>query len=89
MINIFDELYYGNINEFSRSKISKSDYNKYEQEDAYNKLKENLTDEQMLLLDDYLKKQALEDSDMIKNSYTQGFKTGILIGIEISNIELE
>lgn len=89
MINIFDELYYGNINEFSRSKISKSDYNKYEQEDAYNKLKENLTDEQMLLLDDYLKKQALEDDDMLKNSYTQGFKIGLLMGIEISNIELE
>lgn len=89
MINIFDELYNGNINEFSRSKISKNEYDKYKQDEAFEKLKETLSKEQMILLDDYLKKQALEDSDMIKNSYIQGIKTGMLMGIEISNIELE
>jgi len=89
MINMIEKLYLGFINEVNRTKFTKNDINKYGRNDAYDKLKATLSQEQFILLDTYLEKIAMESSDIVKQSYIQGFKTGLLIGIETTNIELE
>ena len=89
MINILEELYLGNINELNRKKVTKDDINKYGDSDAFDKLKNTLSIEQYNLLDDYLDKLGMANSDIIINNYIQGFKTGLLIGIESADIKFE
>lgn len=74
MINMIEKLYLGFINKVSRRKIKESDINKYGQNDAYDKLKATLLKEQYALLDDYLDKLGMEESDIMINNYIQSFK---------------
>ena len=89
MKSILEQLYLGNINEVSRKKFTKNDINKYGENDAFEKLKQTLSKEQYDLLDEYLDKLGMANSDIMINNYIQGFKTGLLIGIESSDIKFE
>lgn len=88
MIDIIEEIYYGNVQEVFR-KTSEAYKKASKIESAkYDKLAKTLNEEQLKLLNEYI--EAIQDSNEIevKDRYKQGFKTGLLIGIESRNIEL-
>lgn len=82
-MNIFEELYYGNISEVDRRKTIIK--NKKE-ELLYDKLKEKLGNEDNML-DEFIEILFDNESLKLKDSYIQGVKTGILLGISAGDIE--
>lgn len=88
MIDILEELYNGNIQEVFRR--PSEEYQSYciKENDAYNKLSKELNQEQLKLLDKYIELSQNSNEIEVKERYKQGFKTGILIGIECKNIKL-
>jgi len=88
MIDILEELFNGNIQEVFRTMSKEYKTMKKKESVAYDNLAKVLNDEQLKLLDNYI--EASQDSNEIevKERYKQGFKTGVLIGIECKNIKL-
>lgn len=85
-MNILKELYYGNIAEISRAvKFNTKKLNK--EEKLYNKLKENLSPEDLKLLKEYLDLYDERLDKFAEEKYINGFKTGLLIGVECSKIK--
>ncbi len=84
MKSIIDEIYFGNIcgNDIKLPK------NKNNQElELYDKLKSAITTEQLKTLDAFL--NAVSDRVCLEHCavYRHGFKTGFLLGTELSNKE--
>ena len=52
------------------------------------KIKEKLNNEDMQLVDDLLKLYSESSSISEKNFYSFGFKTGLLLGIECSKLDI-
>ncbi len=85
-MNILKELYYGNIAEISRTvKFNTKKLNK--EEKLYNKLKENLSPEDLKLFKEYLELYDERLDKFAEEKYINGFKTGLLIGVECSKIK--
>ena len=85
-MNILKELYYGRLAEISRtSKFNIKKLNK--EEELYNKLKENLSQEGPKLLKEYLELYDERLDKFAEEKYTIGFKTGLLIGVECGKIK--
>jgi vacuolar-type H+-ATPase subunit H len=88
MTNILDELYYGNIQQ-----VFKKASNEYKE--AHKKEMKLLAEFEKQLpkeLEDLFEKYVTSCDDKndieVKDAYIQGLKTGLLIGIEASKIEL-
>ena len=80
-MNRLKELYYGNIAEISRTvKFNTKKLNK--EEKLYNKLKENLSPEGLKLFKEYLVLYDERLDKFAEEKYINGFKTGLLIGVE-------
>lgn len=88
-MDIIEQLYYGNVDGVSQ-KASKEYLKASKEEDkCYDKLREILDDKGKQLLDEFI--EALEKSiDInVKDKYVLGFKTGLLIGVDCKNIEIQ
>ena len=84
-MNIIEELYFGNLCEFSRHK--KSD-NTQKQIELYDKIKECLGSENENLLDELLDLECDDNEKLLLARYSNGFKTGLLIGLEVCNFDI-
>ena len=85
-MNILKELYYGNIAEISRNvKFNTKKLNK--EEKLYNKLKENLSPEDLKLFKEYLVLYDERLDKFAEEKYINGFKTGLLIGVECGKLK--
>ena len=85
-MNILKELYYGNIAEISRTvKFNTKKLNK--EEKLYNKLKENLSPEDLKLFKEYLELYDERLDKFTEEKYINGFKTGLLIGVECGKLK--
>ena len=88
MESIIHELFCGNVDEVSR-RIEITDKKKYEQEcKLYDLLKESITKEQSKQLDEFIECLLDRMIDVEENRYVQGFKVGLLLGVECCNLEL-
>ena len=85
-MSILDELYYGNISgaDYRISEECKTLYKKLSL--AYDKLKERLSEEDFACVDECIKLHVESSALIEKDMYIQGFKTGLLIGIECNKI---
>lgn len=88
MIDILEELYNGNIQEVFRQPSKKYIQFNNEEKIAYDKLTKSLNQEQNKLLEIFIEKMQNTEEFSIKDAYKQGFKTGLLLGIECNNIKL-
>lgn len=85
-MNILKEFYYGNIAEISRTvKFNTKKLNK--EEKLYNKLKENLSPEDLKLFKEYLVLYDERLDKFAEEKYINGFKTGLLIGVECGKLK--
>jgi uncharacterized protein YecA (UPF0149 family) len=86
-MDIIKELFYGNVNESDRiiRPISKSEDKESE---LYDKLKSTLSDDENELFENFLTLYGDRIGDEAEDKYCQGFKTGVLVGIECSNLKL-
>lgn len=87
-MNILKELYNGNIDEISRRIHPKNDPATDKELQTYKELKEKLTPENQELFEKFIDLITERYGVALENKYIQGFKTGILIGVECSKIEL-
>ena len=85
-MNILKELYYGNIAEISRTvKFNTKKLNK--EEKLYNKLKENLSPEDLKLFKEYLELYDERVDKFAEENYIDGFKIGLWIGVECGKLK--
>lgn len=85
-MNILKEFYYGNIAEISRTvKFNTKKLNK--EEKLYNKLKENLSPEDLKLFKEYLELYDERLDKFAEEKYINGFKTELLIGVECGKLK--
>lgn len=84
-MEILKELYYGNISEFSRRKSREVDKKEIE---LLDKIEKYLPEDQRKIIDELIDVIILGFDDDLADKYIQGFKTGILIGLEINSIKL-
>jgi len=87
-MNILRELYNGNIEEISRRIHPKNDTRTDKELLTYNELKSKLTPELDELFERLMDLIVDRYGLALEDKYIQGFKTGVLIGIECSKIEL-
>ena len=80
MKNIIKEFFYGNIREYYKELKCKNLLIK--ETDIYNKLINTLSLEQKHLFDEYIKIQDIFTTKYTEEKYSNGFKIGLLIGIE-------
>ncbi len=84
-MRILEELYNGNIAEIQR----KLPQEKKDLElDLYEQLKEKLDKDNLSLFFKYCEVVGERNSMALQDTYIQGLKTGILIGIECKDIDL-
>ena len=88
MIDILEELYNGNIQEVFRQPSKKYIQFNNEEKIAYDNLTKSFNQKQNELLEIFIEKKQNTEEFLVKNAYKQGFKTGLLIGIECNNIKL-
>ena len=87
-MNILRELYNGNIEEISRRIHPKNDTRTDKELLTYNELKSKLTPELDELFERLMDLIVDRYGFALEDKYIQGFKTGVLIGIECSKLEL-
>jgi len=87
-MNILRELYNGNIEEISRRIHPKNDTRTDKELLTYNELKGKLTPELDELFERLMDLIVDRYGLALEDKYIQGFKTGVLIGIECSKLEL-
>ena len=87
-MKILEELYYGNIADgvFKDSEKVKKLVKK--EMALYEIVKDKLADEDKHLIDDYDEASVACESQRLAETYINGFKTGLLIGIEASDFDL-
>lgn len=86
-MNILRELYFGNIGEISRKTQYRDEKKEKKEEQLYNLITENLG-ENSNLLEDFLNLYDERCSEYQIESYINGFKTGLLIGIDCSDFDI-
>jgi len=88
-MEIFKELYYGNVSEITRrrKKINKELSKK--ETLLYDTLCEKLSEDDKKLLDEFIDVCFEGLCDDLADKYEQGVKTGILMGVEDTKIELQ
>ena len=87
-MNIIDELFYGNISGIE-GKTSSEYKNACQKEyKFYENIKSTLKEKDLELVEELLKLASERVSIIEKDLYIKGFKTGLLIGIESTKIDL-
>ena len=83
MKKIIEHIYYGLINESERH-VEKTEYDEIaiERREA---LLNSLTEQQKQLFEDFYESNCLHFGEMEKSAYERGFKTGIWLGLEVSD----
>lgn len=89
MKDILKELYLGNISEVSANIKSLCYTEEDEEYKTYTKLCSTFNKEQKQLLDKYIDLMSERYGKIDERRYIQGFKTGLLIGIECSDLDLK
>lgn len=79
-MDILDKLYYGKINEYSNSIITTKESKKLIA--IYDNLKQQLNSNQFKLFEQYIDFQDKINEKVYKGKYKQGFRTGLMIGVE-------
>ena len=87
-MDILKELYYGKVSEVERGRKNINVETEKKEEELYDKIKSKLPEEDKNLMDEFLEVQSENYCEEIIERYIQGVKTGIMIGIEASDIEL-
>ena len=87
-MNILQELYYGNIGEVNRKRNPKFTPNINKELALYNDICKLLNKEQRELFEKFLDLCGKNHGNELEDTYIQGFKTGLLLAIESSKIEL-
>lgn len=87
-MNILKELYGGKISEINRISIATPKKLKEKELNAYDTLKACLSKEDFKIFEDFLELYGERKDFELEEKYIQGFKTGILIGIECSKLKL-
>ena len=87
-MNILKELYGDKISEINRISITVPKKLKEKELNAYDTLKARLSKEDFKVFEDFLELYGERKDFELEEKYIQGFKTGILIGIECSKIKL-
>ncbi len=82
-MDILDKLYYGKINEYSNPITTTKESKKLST--IYKNLKQQLNSNQLKLLEQYINLQDIINEKVYKEKYKQGFKTGLMIGVECKN----
>ncbi|MBR1925905.1 MAG: hypothetical protein IJ837_03510 [Clostridia bacterium] len=85
-MNIIEELYYGNIDEISRKSKAMLNQNPKENE-LYELIKSFLNENQKDIFEQYIQLYGEKLDNFACEKYVNGFKTGLLIGIESSKLE--
>lgn len=87
-MNILDEIFYGNISgaECKTSNEYKKACNK--ELKVYEKIKSTFKEEDMKLVEELLNLYQESTAILEKDLYTQGFKIGLLLGIECAKFEV-
>ena len=85
-MNILKQLYYGNIAEIHRKLPNK---NKDLELKLYEELKDKLKEEQLKLFIKYIDIYGKRMDKALEDKYIQGFKTGLLIGMETKKLNLD
>ena len=86
-MDILDKLYYGKINEYSNSIITTKESKKLVV--IYDNLKQQLNSNQFKLFEQYMDFQDKINEKAYKEKYKQGFRTGLMIGVECKNIKYQ
>ena len=79
-MDILDKLYYGKINEYSTPITTTKESKKLSI--IYDNLKQQLNSNQFKLLEQYIDFQDKKNEKVYKEKYKQGFRTGLMIGVE-------
>lgn len=87
-MDILKELYYGKVSEVERGRKNINVKAEKKEEELYDKIKSKLPEEDKNLMDEFLEVQSENYCEEIIERFIQGVKTGIIIGIETSDIEL-
>ena len=87
-MNILQELYYGNIGEVNRKRNPKFTPNINKELALYNDICKLLNKEQREIFEKFLDLCGENHGNELEDTYIQGFKTGLLLAIESSKIEL-
>lgn len=87
-MNILKELYYGNIAEISRRTQPIPNPKTDKELLTYEELKEKLPEQLNELFEKFVDLISDRYGKEMEDKYIQGFKTGLLIGIESNKIDL-
>lgn len=87
-MEILKELFFGNISEVNRVRKSTNQNMREKEGVLYDTIKNKLPKGDDKLLDDFLDILWARIEEDLIDKYIQGIKTGILIGLEVNNIDL-
>lgn len=86
-MDIIKELYYGKINQINTKKKPVTSQSQEKEEKLYDLIKNILSDNEKHYLDDFVDTLYENINNEILENYIQGFKTGLLLGIEASKVD--
>lgn len=84
--SILHRLYLGEVNEMER--IGEKPPADDEESRLYEELRKELTGEQFAKLNAFINLYGSRYDGLLEDKYIQGFKTGLLMGIEASKLDL-
>lgn len=87
-MKIFEELFFGNISECSRKRNYREILKHNEEYEIFNKIIDKLPEEDKHLMEDFIEKWESNFDDDLMQTYIQGVKTGLLLGVEAGNIDI-
>ncbi len=89
MLSIIEKIYNGYINETENVSAGKENELSEKEFGLYLKLIESLSAEQAQMLNEFIDLLCLRTNVSIEQKYIRGFKTGLLLGIECSDMKFE
>ena len=88
-MKILEELYYGNLAEGQRTCTKKELKLREKAYAIYDDIKSKLTENDKHLLDDYIDASVEREEITLLTTYANGFKTGLLMGMEAMDFNVE
>ena len=85
MKSIIEQIYYGNISEFDRRRVVKSD----EELQAYDAIYDRRNAEEKVLFDKFEETLSMNYGEELRATFERGFKMGARMALEIAEFEIE
>lgn len=85
MKSIIEQIYYGNISEFDRRRVLKSD----EELQAYDAIYDRLNAEEKILFDKFEEILSMNYGEELRETFERGFKMGARMAIEVAEFNIE